>query len=179
MAGSPSLDNLTPEQAGKLQGDIVQASVKLTMELSPPKLKRRTGRGSRYKDSYSPEYTYLRAALYAYTDISRLLWRHLHRAGRPAHHEIELSLIMDRWYKVLDSQPEATTHPHKSLFPSQITLAKYRREHIMDKIGRLKKLLHGRQRKRMRVAMSDRIRDMEALLAAEKLGKLIQKLLPD
>jgi hypothetical protein len=31
----------------------------------------------------------------------------------------------------------------------------------------------------MRIAMSDRVRDMEALLAAKKLGKLIHKLLPD
>jgi hypothetical protein len=49
----------------------------------------------------------------------------------------------------------------------------------MEKIAGLKKLLHGRQRKRMRLAMSDRVRDMEALLEAKKLGKLIQKLLPD
>ncbi len=49
----------------------------------------------------------------------------------------------------------------------------------MEKIAGLKRLLHGRQRKRMRLAMSERIRDMEALLEAKKLGKLIQKLLPD
>ncbi len=46
----------------------------------------------------------------------------------------------------------------------QITLAKYRRECVMEKIGLLKQLLHGRKRKRMRLAMSDRVRDMESLL---------------
>lgn len=46
-------------------------------------------------------------------------------------------------------------------FSSQITLAKYRREQI---IGRVKKLLHGRQRKRIRVAMSDRIRGTSSLI---------------
>ncbi len=49
----------------------------------------------------------------------------------------------------------------------------------MEKIGGLKKLMHGRQRKRMRMAMSERVRDMETLLATQKLGRLIQKLLPD
>jgi hypothetical protein len=49
----------------------------------------------------------------------------------------------------------------------------------MEKIGHLKKLLHGRQRKRMRIEMSDRIKEMESLLTAKKLGRLIQKLLPD
>ena len=49
----------------------------------------------------------------------------------------------------------------------------------MEKIGQLKRLLHGRQRKRMRMAMSERIQEMESLLAAKKLGRLIQRLLPD
>lgn len=49
----------------------------------------------------------------------------------------------------------------------------------MDKIGNLKRLLHGRLRKRMRFAMSERVRDLESLLAAKKLGRLIQQLLPD
>jgi hypothetical protein len=49
----------------------------------------------------------------------------------------------------------------------------------MEKIGQLKLLLHGRQRKRIRMAMSERIKDMEFLLAAKKLGRLIQRLLPD
>lgn len=49
----------------------------------------------------------------------------------------------------------------------------------MDKIGHLKRLLHGRQRKRMRLAMSKRIKEMESLIAAKKLGQLIQRLLPD
>ena len=49
----------------------------------------------------------------------------------------------------------------------------------MEKIAALKRLLHGRQRKRMRLAMSERVREMEALLEAKKLGKLIQKILPD
>jgi hypothetical protein len=88
-------------------------------------------------------------------------------------------LIMDRWYRVFDARPEAKAHPHRSRFPTQITLAKYRKEHIMEKIAGLKRLLHGRLRKRMRLAMSERIRDMEALLEAKKLGKLIQKLLLD
>lgn len=179
MAGSWPLETLSPERAGELQGSIAQASVQTAKELSPPKLSRRTGKGHRFKDGYSPEFLLLCAALRAYTDISRLLWRHVHRAGRPHHHDTELALIMDRWYRVLDAHPEATDHPHWSLFPSNITLAKYRKEHIMEKIAALKRLLHGRQRKRMRIAMSERVREMEALLEAKKLGKLIQKLLPD
>lgn len=39
----------------------------------------------------------------------------------------------------------------------------------MKKIGLLKKLLPARQCKRMRLAMSDRIRDIEFLLAAKNL----------
>lgn len=49
----------------------------------------------------------------------------------------------------------------------------------MEKIGGLKKLMHGRQRRRMRMAMSERFREMETMLATQKLGRLIQKLLPD
>ena len=79
----------------------------------------------------------------------------------------------------MDAYPHANEHPHRHLFPQHLTLAKYRKEHVMEKIGHLKKLLHGRQRKRMRTAMSDRIKDMESLLAAKKLGQLIQRLLPD
>lgn len=86
---------------------------------------------------------------------------------------------MDRWYRVMDAYPDARNHPHRSLFPSQITLAKYRKEHIMEKIASLNRLLHGRQRKRMRLAMSERIREMESLLESKKLGRLIQQLLPD
>jgi hypothetical protein len=179
LPGSPPLEILTPEQAGRLQGEIIQASVKLAAELSPPKHKTRMRKGSRYKDGFSPEYLLLRAALHAYTDISRLLWRHLHRAGRPDHHETELSLIMGRWYKVYDTHPEALTHPHRLLFPSHKTLATFRWERIMDKICHLKKFLHSRHRKRMRMAMSERIQNKEALLVAQKFGKLIEKLLPD
>lgn len=61
-----------------------------------------------------------------------------HQAGRGHHHEVELSLIMERWYRVMDSPPEARDHPHRDLFPTQITLAKYCKEPIMDKIGQLK-----------------------------------------
>ena len=86
---------------------------------------------------------------------------------------------MERWYRVLDAHPEAREHPHRDLFPVQTTIAQYRKDHIMEKIGKLKSQLHGRQRKRMRLAMSERVRDMEAMLAAKKLGQLIQKLLPD
>ena len=64
---------------------------------------------------------------------------------------------MDRWYRVLDTHPEATNHPHRALFPSNITLAKYRKEHIMEKIAGLKRLLHGRQRRKMRLAMSETV----------------------
>jgi hypothetical protein len=39
----------------------------------------------------------------------------------------------------------------------------------MDKIGHLKRLLHGRKRKRMRLAMFDQVKDLESLLAAKKL----------
>lgn len=49
----------------------------------------------------------------------------------------------------------------------------------MTKIGNLKKPLHGRQRKRMRLAMSECVGDLEFFLAAKKLRRLLQKLLPD
>ncbi len=49
----------------------------------------------------------------------------------------------------------------------------------MDKIGNLKSLLHGRLRKRMRLAMSEWVRSLETLLIARKLGRLTQQLLPD
>jgi hypothetical protein len=147
--------------------------------LSPPRPKRDTGKGHRYKDGYSSEFLLLRATLHAYTDISRLLWRHLHRAGRVSRHEVELSLILERWRRVRDTHSEARDYPHRSLFPLNKTLAQFRKEHIMEKIGRLKNLMHGRQRKRMRIAMSERVQEMENLLAAQKLGRLIQKLLPD
>jgi hypothetical protein len=86
---------------------------------------------------------------------------------------------MNRWYRVLNTHPEAKDHPHRTLFPSNITLAKYRKEHIIEKIAALMRLFHGRQSKRVRLVMSERVREMEALLDAKKLGKLIQKLLPD
>jgi hypothetical protein len=178
MTHSPPLDSLTPEAAGLLQGTIVQASMAVAHSLSSPRPNRATGKGHWYKDGYSSEFLLLQATLHAYTDISRLLWRHLHGAGR-ARHEVELSLILERWRRVRDTHPEARDNPHRSLFSLDKSLAQFRKEDIMEKIGKLKNLMHGRQRKRMRIAMSERVREMENLLATQKLGRFIQKLLPD
>lgn len=79
IAGSWSLSTLSLERAGQLQGSIVQVSVQLGQELSPPKFCWKTGKGNRFKDGYSPEFLLLRAALHAYIHISRLLWQHVHR----------------------------------------------------------------------------------------------------
>ncbi len=144
MAGSWPLSRITPERAG-----ILQASVQLAHELTLPKMRLKTAKGRRFKDGYSPEFVLICAALHAYTDISRLLWRHSHCAGRIHHHDEELMLIMDRWYRVFDAYPDAKNHPHSALFLSQITLSKNRKEHIMKRIAGLKRLLHGRQRKKM------------------------------
>lgn len=115
----------------------------------------------------------LQAALHNYTDISGLLWRHTHRAGPRHYHEVELSLIMERWYRVMNSHPEARDHPQRPLpsptNPCQISQG-------TDRIVQLKKLLHGRHRRRMRLAMSDKVKEMEAFLGAKKLKKLIQKI---
>ncbi len=75
MASSPPLSELSAEQAGLLQGTIIQASVDAARDLSPPRPRPATGKGHHFKDGYSPEF------LHAYTDISRLLWRHAHRTG--------------------------------------------------------------------------------------------------
>jgi hypothetical protein len=48
--------DITSEQAGRIQGMVVRASVDHAHALSPTPLTRRTGRGSSFKDGYSPEY---------------------------------------------------------------------------------------------------------------------------
>lgn len=49
----------------------------------------------------------------------------------------------------------------------------------MDKIGRLKKLLHGRQQNRMPMVILERVKELKSLLKTKKLAKLIHKHLPD
>ncbi len=152
--------------------------MKVAHSLTPARPARATGRGHRFEDGFSPEFLILRATLHAYTDISRLLWRHAHRSGK-AYHDTQLRLILQRWTKTRDTHPEAHDHLHRGLFSSRYKIAEYRKEHIIDKIGALKKILHGRQRKRMRLAMSDHVREMETMLTTRKLAQLIQRLLPD
>jgi hypothetical protein len=42
----------------------------------------------------------------------------------------------------------------------------------------LKRKMHGRRRQAMRMAMSKRVHDLEALRIARKLGRLIRQLIP-
>jgi hypothetical protein len=42
----------------------------------------------------------------------------------------------------------------------------------------LKRKMHGRRRQEMRMAMSKRVHDLEALRIARKLGRLIRQLIP-
>jgi hypothetical protein len=112
MAGSWPLESISPERAGASQGSIAQASVQLTQELSPPKPRRQTGRGHRFKNGYSPEFMLIRISTGFFGDI------HIDRV------DSELALIMDRWFRVFDAHPGAKDHPHLKFFPSNITLAK-------------------------------------------------------
>lgn len=109
---------ITGQQAGNYNGwlfqsNIVQTSVKLVQELSPPQTASKDGERISLQGWILPEFLLLYAALHAYTDISGLLWRHSHRA--------ELALIMDRLYRVLDppTQVAFILPHHRSKIPQR------------------------------------------------------------
>jgi hypothetical protein len=171
-----NIDQLAPFQAGCIQARLVQLSVEQARLLSPKRITRNLGRGSSFKNGYSPQFLALKASLHAHVDIRRLLWKHT-RERTDKNNELEYILGIWRTkrsrYEVL-----ATPHPQSYLFPRGRTIKDFLHQDINKKIKDLRSHMHGRLRQRLRVAMSDRMRDLETLLASKKLGRLIRSLLP-
>ena len=69
----PDIDQLTPTQAGRIQAKLVQLSVEQARLLSPKRIIRSLGKGSAFKNGYSPQFLVLKASLHAHVDIRRLL----------------------------------------------------------------------------------------------------------
>ncbi len=67
-------DQLTPQHEGLVQGMVIRASVHQARLLSPARIIRKVGKGSTFKDGFSPEYMLLKASLHAHVVIRRLLW---------------------------------------------------------------------------------------------------------
>ena len=111
----PDIDQLNPSQAGRIQAKLIQLSVEQARLLSPKRIIRSLGRGSAFKNGYSPQFLVLKASLHAHVDIRRLLWKHTReRADKDG----ELEYILEKWrskrhrYEVRD-----TPHPQSHLFP--------------------------------------------------------------
>ena len=172
----PDTDQMTPAYAGRVQGKIVCLSVDLARRLSPKRVIRRMGKGSTFKDGYSPDFLLLKASLHAHVDIRRLLWK---RTRKRSDKDEELMYILGVWRKKRQRLADPTTpHPHRHLFPKGWTIKDFLWQDITKKIEEIRRQLHGRQRLTFRLAMSSRVKDLETLLATRKLGKLIKMLLP-
>jgi hypothetical protein len=172
----PDIDQMSPNQAGRIQARLVQLSVEQAKLLSPKRVIRRVGKGSPFKNGYSPQFMVLKASLHAHVDIRRLLWKHTReRSDKDA----ELDYILRQWRtKRLRNEVMGTPHPQSHLFPRGRTVKDFLQQNITKKIADLRSHMHGRQRQQFRVAMSDRMRDLETMLASRKLGRLIRSLLP-
>jgi hypothetical protein len=78
----PNIDQLAPSfQAGCIQARLVQLSIEQARLLSPKRITRNLGRGSSFKNGYSPQFLALKASLHAHVDIRRLLWKHTRERG--------------------------------------------------------------------------------------------------
>ncbi len=93
------------------------------------------------------------------------------------HHDTELALNIERWYRVLNAHPEARNHPNRHFFPSDIKLTKYQKDPSWKKMPTSRNFYMDDS---ANVCQWKWVRDMEVLLVAKELGKLIiEKLLPD
>jgi hypothetical protein len=155
---------------------MVQLSVEQAKLLSPKRVIRRVGKGSSFKNGYSPQFLVLKASLHAHVDIRRLLWKNTReRTDKDG----ELDYILRLWRtKRTRYEVPATPHPQSHLFPRGRTIKDFMHQDINKKISDLRSHMHGRQRQRLRAAMSVRMSDLETLLASRKLGRLIRSLLP-
>ncbi len=59
----PDIDQMLPYQAGCIQARLVQMSVEQAKLLSPKRIIRRIGKGSSFKNGYSPQFLVLKASL--------------------------------------------------------------------------------------------------------------------
>jgi len=148
----------------------------ITRILSPKRVIRRVGKGSSFKNGYSPQFLVLKASLHAHVDIRRLLWKHTReRTDKDG----ELDNILRLWRtKRHRFEVQGIPHPQSHLFPRGRTVKDFLHQDINKKIIDIRAHLHGRQRQQLHVAMSVRLRDLETLLASQKLGRLISSLLP-
>jgi hypothetical protein len=111
----PDIDQLAPFQAGCIQARLVQLSVEQARLLSPKKVIRSVGKGSSFKNGYSPRFLVLKASLHAHADIRRLLWKHTRERSDK---DGELEYILRIWRaKRLRNEVPATPHPQSHLFP--------------------------------------------------------------
>jgi hypothetical protein len=172
------IEALTPTEAGRIQSRVVRASVEQARLLSPRRVIQKPGRRRTFKDGFSPDYLMLKASLHAHIDIRRLLWiRHKKRYQQDV--EYDLTQILHIWdEKRKQLYTESIPHPLRRLFPWGRIAEDFRDQDLSTKIYHIRSQMHGRQRKKLRIAMSDRIKDMETLLTTRKLKTLIQRLIP-
>ena len=117
----PDVDQMLPFQAGCIQARLVQMSVEQAKILSPKRIIRRTGKGSSFKNGYSPQFLILKASLHAHVDIRRLLWKHTRersdkdgeleyilRVWRDKRHKYEVHNLRQREWQRLVLAPAST-----------------------------------------------------------------------
>ncbi len=168
--------DITSEQTGRIQGMVVRASVDQAHALSLTPITPRTGRGSCFKDGYSPEYLLLKASLHAHIEIRRLVWGQGH--GRRMREQAELQGILAKWELKKSIYTDGEAHPHRKPYPKSVNVAYYTSTTLSKVLDELKRKMHRRRRQVMRMAMSKRVHDLEALRIARKLGRLIRQLIP-
>ena len=128
--------DITSEQAGRIQGMVVRASVDHAHALSPTPLTRRTGRGSSFKDGYFPEYLLLKASLHAHIEIRRLIWGRGH--GRRVRAHAELQGILAKWEVQKSTYSDGTSNPHWKLYPKSTNIAFYTSANLSKTMEELK-----------------------------------------
>ncbi len=109
----PDIDQMSPSRAGSIQARLVQLSVEQAKLLSPKRVIRRVGKGSSFKNGYSPQFMVLKASLHAHVDIRRLIWKHTRERSDK---DGELDYILSQWRSKRLRFEEQGTHTLKATY---------------------------------------------------------------
>ena len=148
------------------------------------RMARRTGRGSRFKNGYSPQMRVLQLHMLFYQELLRVAEggrTHYTRHWTPATYQTTLAHWITKWrtkhQRLLSdlSLTRAVSTPH----PSHLLYRPFElihRAYLSSLIASIKSQLHGRKRRQMRNDMSAAIRRIDNLRATNKIGEMIQAL---